>query len=176
MDASLLEKRRRRLTAQTPLIGGWLRRSALSSLIKDGSTEATIALVEAATRGQGEIGLVTAAQYAPIYCRATLETGRGVSCLALRPDLRVLTTEEGESPGTMRWWSLSEGALTKTLNWQQDNVSSVAISPDGGLLAGGLRTGEVRLWSLPDDRLIKALKRHRHIVTSVAISPDGRLL
>src|SRR5215470_1098165 len=65
MDASLLEKRRRRLTAQTPLIGGWLRRSALSSLIKDGSTDATIALVEAATRGQDEIGPVTAAQYAP---------------------------------------------------------------------------------------------------------------
>jgi hypothetical protein len=51
MDAKLLEKRRRRLTAKTPLIGGWLRRRALSSLIRDGSTEATIALAEAARRG-----------------------------------------------------------------------------------------------------------------------------
>jgi hypothetical protein len=65
MDAKLLEKRRRKLWVKTPLIGGWLRRRALSSLIKDGSIEATIALVEAATRGRDEIGPVTAAQYAP---------------------------------------------------------------------------------------------------------------
>src|SRR2546428_6095432 len=65
MDAKLLEKRRRRLMTKTPLIGGWLRRRALSSLIKDGSTEATIALVEAATRGQDEVDPLTAARYAP---------------------------------------------------------------------------------------------------------------
>jgi hypothetical protein len=46
MDAKLLEKRRRRLRAKTPLIGGWLRRRALSSPIKDGSTEATNAQVK----------------------------------------------------------------------------------------------------------------------------------
>jgi WD40 repeat protein len=65
MDARLLEKRRRRLTAKTPLIGGWLRRRALSSLIKDGSTEATIALAEAAMRDLDEVDPLTAARYAP---------------------------------------------------------------------------------------------------------------
>jgi WD40 repeat protein len=65
MEAKLLEKRRWMLRAKTPLIGGWLRRRAILSLIEDGSTEATIALVEAAMRGQDEIDSVTAAQYAP---------------------------------------------------------------------------------------------------------------
>jgi hypothetical protein len=45
-----LRKYRKWLASEAPLIGGWLRRRAISSLIEDGSTEATIAPAEAHVR------------------------------------------------------------------------------------------------------------------------------
>ena len=55
--------------------------------------------------------------------------------------------------------------------------SSIAISPDGNLLAGGRSDGKVELWHLdgpsPQSRLIDS-HRHEGVVTSVAFSPDGQ--
>jgi hypothetical protein len=54
------------LASEAPLIGGWLRRRAISSLIENGSAEATIALAKAAMRGGDEIDPLKAARYAPL--------------------------------------------------------------------------------------------------------------
>jgi WD40 repeat protein len=52
---------------------------------------------------------------------------------------------------------------------------SVAISPDGGLLASGAWDHTIRLWSLPEGALLRTLESGID-VESVAISPDGRRL
>ncbi len=54
MEAKRLEKYRRRLYSDAPLIGGWLRRKAVESLMKNGSPEAVRALEEAAPRNGDE--------------------------------------------------------------------------------------------------------------------------
>jgi WD40 repeat protein len=77
---------------------------------------------------------------------------------------------------TIRLWSLPDGAPLKTLTGHSDWVYSVAISPDGRLLASGSQDKSVHLWSLPDGALLKTLVGHSRSVSSVAISPDGRVL
>lgn len=63
-----------------------------------------------------------------------------------------------------------------TLTGHSSYVRSVAISPDGRLLASGSDDMTVKLWSLPGGTLLKTLTGHTSWVWSVAIGPDGRLL
>ena len=55
------------------------------------------------------------------------------------------------------------------------SVSSVAISPDGTLVASAGDT-TVRLWRASDGRLLRVLAGHQNPVLSVAFAPDGRTL
>ncbi|KAG8821289.1 general transcription repressor [Serendipita sp. 411] len=53
-------------------------------------------------------------------------------------------------------------------------VTSVAISPDGRLVAAGSLDTVVRLWDVQTGNLLEKLKGHRDSVYSVAFTPDGR--
>ena len=56
------------------------------------------------------------------------------------------------------------------------SVLSVALSPDGKLLAAGTANGEVRLWQMENRRLLHTCKGHTDWVRSIAFSADGKLL
>ena len=49
---------------------------------------------------------------------------------------------------TVRLWRVADGAMIAALNPFADEVSPIAISPDGHWLAAGSGTGEVALWRL----------------------------
>jgi WD40 repeat protein/transcriptional regulator with XRE-family HTH domain len=53
---------------------------------------------------------------------------------------------------------------------------SVALTPDGALLATGTSTGEVWLWRAADRTLVATLKAHAGPVFGLALTADGRLL
>jgi WD40 repeat protein len=53
---------------------------------------------------------------------------------------------------------------------------SLAVTPDGRLLAIGTWTGLVDIWDLDADRRLETLKGPSAIVTSLDVSADGRLL
>ncbi len=55
-----------------------------------------------------------------------------------------------------------------------ERLQSVAISPEGDLVAAGL-IHEVRLWSLRDGSLVDTIE-HRNVAEDIAFSPDGTLL
>ncbi|HJT59510.1 MAG TPA: NB-ARC domain-containing protein [Ktedonobacteraceae bacterium] len=55
------------------------------------------------------------------------------------------------------------------------SILSVALRPDGHMLAAGTANGEVRLWDARG-KLLQTLRGHANRIRTVNFSPDGRLL
>ena len=70
------------------------------------------------------------------------------------------------------------GAVRKSLAGQADMVRSLALSPDGSLLAcgGGVPggSGEIKLWNLQTGVLQKTLAGHTDCIYGLAWRPDGK--
>jgi WD40 repeat protein len=56
------------------------------------------------------------------------------------------------------------------------HVRSVAISPDGRLVAAGSDDCTVGLWQVEDGKLLQTLEEHTDWVMGVAFSPDGQIV
>ncbi|HLO48441.1 MAG TPA: serine/threonine protein kinase [Kamptonema sp.] len=77
-----------------------------------------------------------------------------------------------------------EALKIKTHNWHCDRtlpghssfVNSIAISPNGLILASGSWDRTIKLWNLETGELTTTLTGHSDRVNSVVISPDGQLL
>ena len=55
-------------------------------------------------------------------------------------------------------------------------IFSIALSPDGTVLAAGYQDGTVRLWNMDTGEQLTILEGHKDRVVSLAFSPDGTLL
>ncbi|MGH8905495.1 MAG: DNA-binding protein [Egibacteraceae bacterium] len=73
-------------------------------------------------------------------------------------------------------WEVATGRELGRLPTDRQRVTSVAFSPDGATVVGGLSDGRIRLWD-PADRSFRAdVPGHQGGVITVAFSPDGRTL
>lgn len=71
--------------------------------------------------------------------------------------------------------SVQEPKLLRTLTGHENPILSLAMSPDGTILAGGSQQ-EIKLWEVETGELLQTLSGHSGNVWSVAISPDGQIL
>lgn len=70
-------------------------------------------------------------------------------------------------------------SLYKTIAGHDQDVQSVAITPDGTKVASGSFDGTIKIWHLETGELIQTLTAHSdagEIISSIAISPDGQTL
>jgi WD40 repeat protein len=82
---------------------------------------------------------------------------------------------DGEVLGQPPKMALENISLSHTIKGHENSVSSVAISPDGQMIASsGDRT--IKLWNLATGKQISSLNGHSQQVNIVVISPDGKTL
>ena len=55
-------------------------------------------------------------------------------------------------------------------------LASLALSPDGTLLASGFDDGVIKLWTVTSGQPVQTLKSHQDRVTDLAFTGDGRIL
>jgi WD40 repeat protein len=93
------------------------------------------------------------------------------------PDGRLLAVGEGgwaeEFP--VRLWDPGSGELLRTLHGHTEDVSGLAFTPDGGVLASGDWDGTTRLWDVATGEQLQTLQQPWSAKV-VAFRPDGRRL
>jgi WD40 repeat protein len=110
-----------------------------------------------------------------------------VNSLVFSPDSNLLATGEGNgmaSIGSAKIWNVATGELLDQFGIlfgdlipsAYSDISDVAFTPDGTLLATASGNGEVLIWDVAKHMVNKVLTRPPFLGRSLAISPDGKLL
>ncbi len=99
----------------------------------------------------------------------------GVRALAFAPDGRTLAFA-GTGDKGVKVWNTATNELLALLPGRDNEIPSLAISRDGGLLAAGGRDGAVTIWEVRSSHALATVQAHQGLVWSLAFSPDGRTL
>jgi len=78
--------------------------------------------------------------------------------------------------GEIRQWNVTDGKLVRTFEGHRDAIYSLAISPDGKILATGSYDQKIKLWDVATGNEIKTLSGHNGCVYGLAFRPDGKIL
>jgi hypothetical protein len=82
----------------------------------------------------------------------------------------------------VRLWNVADEVLERTFAPHANDVSCIAFSPDGALLAAGEGgwdspvSSSIRIWRVADGELVRTLEGHGYWVGDVAFSPSGQTL
>jgi WD40 repeat protein len=78
--------------------------------------------------------------------------------------------------GEVRRWSVAEARQIALFEGHQDAIYSLALSPDGKMLATGGYDQKIKLWDVETGKEIKTLSGHNGCVYHLAFRPDGNIL
>ena len=95
------------------------------------------------------------------------------SCLVFSLDGKTLACTDGLD---IRLQDSHTGEEKMLLSGHEWGMHSMALSPDGDILASGSEDTTIRLWDMHTGEHKKTLNGHKHRVYSVAFSPDGKTL
>lgn len=87
----------------------------------------------------------------------------------------VISGGTGDSTA-VRLWDVNTGEELMTLAGHTAGIFSLAVSPDGRLLASGSSDNTVRLWDITTGEEVMVLEGHAAEVDALVFSPDGTLL
>jgi WD40 repeat protein len=112
----------------------------------------------------------------------TLEGGNpSVTAIALLPDGRRALSGPGDIESVsvigdypLKLWDLETGQLLKTLEGHSQEITAVALLPDGRRALSASNDRTLKLWDLEAGQALKSLEGHSSSVLDVALLPDGR--
>ncbi len=97
----------------------------------------------------------------------------GVTCIVFTPKGQYLVS--GSEDSSIRIWEPSTGEEIRTLPGDSNFVNSIAISPDGEILAS-VGDDTIKLWNLKTGEEIRSWAGHSSVIRSIIFSPDGKIL
>jgi WD40 repeat protein len=125
----------------------------------------------------GEERAVLSGHRAPIWAMAYAPDGKGLAVASGVVPALAGPAGAGDT-GEVRLWDLAATvpSTRARLDSHEHGVISVAISPDGAMLASGGFDRTVKIWNMHTGRERASLTGHKGWVAAVAFSPDGSLL
>jgi WD40 repeat protein len=107
--------------------------------------------------------------------RATLKTSKAgpVRALAFSRGGQILAASSG---GTIVIWNCTTASEVRVWHAHDEDIWSLAFSPDGTMLASGGRDRTIKLWDSKDYKDRRTLEGHTARVSSLTFSPDGKTL
>ncbi|MBT3338109.1 MAG: hypothetical protein HN391_09330 [Anaerolineae bacterium] len=90
----------------------------------------------------------------------------------------VYVEREDDGKGAINFFSIQENVVTKQIDIGliTSNVSALALSPKGDILAVGLTNGIIRLFDTQNSIEVYSWDAHNGQIKSLEFSPNGRLL
>ena len=77
---------------------------------------------------------------------------------------------------TINLWDTATGEERAKLEGHIDNVTSLAFSPNGSIVASGSADMTIRLWETATGKERQRLEGHTDYVSGVAFSSDGTMI
>lgn len=105
----------------------------------------------------------------------TLEADYPVEQVLLSPDGRYLLAA---SASGIWIWNVGTGSLERTLAQPLSGLATLALSPDGRLLASGTdhRAQQIKLWDLGSGKELRTLGGQTWMVSALLFGPNGQTL
>lgn len=127
-------------------------------------------------------GLVSADQRRILFVRLndgslvqTIDNQNGTAgALVFLPSGDMVVTGYYNDP-VIRVWKIADGALVRSLEGHESDVSSLSISRTGLLASGSFNDKEIRIWDPSNGTVIRTLDAPGRI-SQVIFSPDGEFL
>lgn len=101
-----------------------------------------------------------------------------VNAVTFSPDGATVYAAGGEAGivGVVKSWKTADGAALQSFEGHLDAAYSLAVSPDGKMIATGAYDQKICLWDAATGKEIALLKGHNGAVNGLSFRPDGTVL
>ena len=108
--------------------------------------------------------------------------GTGLAAAAMSADGKTLVTNDGRTDVAL--WDIGRGKIVKKLAMTEkltdtSMVQSLALSPDGKLVAAGYGGGmdtNIRVWDAKSGKMLRTIAGHCGFIVTLDFSPDSKLI
>ena len=111
--------------------------------------------------------------------RRTFRQDNEIFSVVITPDGRYVLSANGDDfdrreGNAIRVWDTENGEQVRVITGHTNDVSCIALTPDGSRVVSASLDGTVRLWNVADGRQLWSFDAHGDAAFAVTVTPDGR--